>query len=370
MGKLDDQVVTALYGAIDSEARWVELMDLLRQRLGVESVAAQLLVASRDSVVPMWGTRDSVSERHAVLHDSWANSLANPRFRRPPLARRELEIGSDQRATHFSVQERGQLRDGLARCGLGPAFWISQQIDHDRRFTMIFHRPPDDGRDLETREQNLLETLAPHFRQAIGLWVRLAKAEARASLAEQVGNAMPAAAVACDRQLRVHWINADAQRLFGANAPLRLRNGALVCATRDDQQRLLALIDGRSDRAVVALGGGPGPMLHLRAQAVPPMQGQFALARDLVMLAITRPDCPVRHDPQDLARLFGLTLTEATLAASLATGASVSEFAAARGVAEGTARLHLKRVLAKTGASRQSELVRQICQSVASQPAS
>jgi len=214
MGKLDDQVVTALYGAIDSEARWVELMDLLRQRLGVESVAAQLLVASRDSVVPMWGTRDSVSERHAVLHDSWANSLANPRFRRPPLARRELEIGSDQRATHFSVQERGQLRDGLARCGLGPAFWISQQIDQNSRFTMIFHRPPDDGRDLETREQNLLETLAPHFRQAIGLWVRLAKAEARASLAEQVGNAMPAAAVACDRQLRVHWINADAQRLF------------------------------------------------------------------------------------------------------------------------------------------------------------
>jgi len=368
MVTLDDQVITALYGAVDSDARWVALMDLLRQRLGVESVAAQLLVASRDNVLPMWGTRDSVSERHAELHDSWANSLANPRFRRPVTARRELEIGSDQRATHFSVQERGQLREGLARCGLGPAFWISQQIDQDRRFTMIFHRPPDDGRDLGTREQSLLETLAPHFRQAIGLWVRLAKAEARAGLAEQAGETILTAVVACDRRLRAHWINADARRLLGADTGLRLRDGALVCCARDDQQRLIALVDGRSDRAVVALGGDCCPTLHLRARPAPPVPGQFALSRDLVLLVITRPDCPVRYDPHDLALLFGLTLTEATLAASLATGASVSDFAAARGVAEGTARLHLKRVLAKTGAARQSELVRRICQSVANQP--
>jgi len=37
----------------------------------------------------------------------------------------------------------------------------------------------------------------------------------------------------------------------------------------------------------------------------------------------------------------------------------------ARGITEGTARLHLKRVLAKTGAGRQSELVRRIAGSVA-----
>jgi DNA-binding CsgD family transcriptional regulator len=233
---------------------------------------------------------------------------------------------------------------------------------------MIFHRPPDDGRDLDTREQGLLETLAPHFRQAIGLWVRLAKAEARAGLAEQAGETMLTAVVACDQRLRAHWINADARRLFGANAHVRLIHGVVGCARHDDQQRLLALVNGQSDRAVVALGGGHGPIIHVRAQPVPPVQGQFALARDLVMLVMTRPDCPVRYDPHDLALLFGLTLTEATLAASLATGASVSEFATARGVAEGTARLHLKRVLAKTGASRQSELVRRICQSVANQP--
>lgn len=369
MAQLDDQVITALYGAVDSDARWVDLMDLLRTRLGVESVAAQLLVASRDTVQPLWGTRDSVSERHGALHDSWANSVANPRFRRPPVARRQMEIGSDQRATYFSAEERLNLRDGLARCGLGPAFWISQQIDHERRFTMIFHRPPDDGRDLDSHERGLLETLAPHFRQAIGLWVRLAAAEARAGLAEHAGDAALTAVVACDRRLRVHWLNADARRLIGANTGLRLRDGVLACAGRDDQQRLITLVDGRSDRAVMALGADHGPTLHLRAQPTAPVSGQFALSRDLVLLVITRPDCPVRYDPQDLALLFGLTLTEATLAASLATGASVSEFAAARGVAEGTARLHLKRVLAKTGAARQSELVRRICQSAANRPA-
>ena len=72
---LDDHLIGTLYGAVDNAARWVELMDLLRARFGVESVAAQLLMPSRGDLLPLWGTRDSVSERQSVLHDSWANSM-------------------------------------------------------------------------------------------------------------------------------------------------------------------------------------------------------------------------------------------------------------------------------------------------------
>jgi DNA-binding CsgD family transcriptional regulator len=181
--------------------------------------------------------------------------------------------------------------------------------------------------------------------------------------------------VACDRRMQVHWSNADARLLLTGGQVLRLRDGRLVAAARDDHDRLVALVDGRSDRDVAALGGNGRPELHVRARAPQaatqqPLPGPHALSRDLVLLVMTRPDCSVRYDAGDIALLFGLTMTEAALAASLATGDSVSQFAAARGIAEGTARLHLKRVLAKTGAARQSELVRRICRSVADVPIS
>ena len=368
MGTLDDRLIAMLYGAVDCDARWVDLMDMLRQRFGVESVAAQYLVASRNDLMPMWCSRDSVSQSHAALHDSWANSLANPRFRRPAAPPREMEIDSDHRCEDYSPQDRRALQDGLARCGLGPAFWLSQQIDAERHFTLIFHRAANDGRDMDNSEQDLLQAMAPHFGQVVRLWERLAAAEARTRLVEQAGDGMMTAMVACDRHLQVHWMNADARSLLGTGEVLGLRRGGLACATRGDQDRLAALVEGRSDRTVIALGGEGRPMLHLRSQVPVQTCGQFALGRDLVLLVITRPGEAVRYDPGDIALLFGLTATEATLAASLAAGTSVSEFAEARGVAEGTARLHLKRVLAKTGSGRQSELVRRICLSVAGRP--
>lgn len=79
------------------------------------------------------------------------------------------------------------------------------------------------------------------------------------------------------------------------------------------------------------------------------------------------------HDPlaratvnaELVARVLGLTSTEAELAAALAEGRSLAEFASARGCREATARTHLKRVLEKTGTHRQGELVHRVLSAVA-----
>lgn len=365
MATLDGQLIGALYAAVDDPACWVRLMDLLRRQFGVESVAAQLLEIEQDMLLPVWGTRDSHSERLGPLHDSWANSPANPRFRRPLTPPSKLEIDSDERCGDLSVQDRRMLFDGLARCGLGPAFWLSQQMEDGRNFTLIFHRVADDRRDMADSDEMLLNALAPHFRQAMRLWTRLSRSEARAGLAERANDAMMTAMVACDRHLRVHWSNAEAGAMFTAPGMLQLREGHLCAPSRSDHERLLALVQGRCDHTVMAIGGVDRPALHIRARPAAFLAEHPVLPRDLALLVMTRPDLAVRYAPGDLAMLFGLTMTEATLAASLAAGGSVSDFATSRGIAEGTARLHLKRVLAKTGTGRQSELVRRICRSVA-----
>ena len=57
-----------------------------------------------------------------------------------------------------------------------------------------------------------------------------------------------------------------------------------------------------------------------------------------------------------LIQMFGLTQTEARLAAHLADGGSVQGYADLFGVSVGTARSQLKSVFAKTGVNRQSAL--------------
>jgi DNA-binding CsgD family transcriptional regulator len=65
--------------------------------------------------------------------------------------------------------------------------------------------------------------------------------------------------------------------------------------------------------------------------------------------------CVVTSD--SVRELFNFTPTEAAISASLANGVSVIETAHRQGIAENTVRAHLRSIFAKTGVSRQSQLV-------------
>ena len=78
---------------------------------------------------------------------------------------------------------------------------------------------------------------------------------------------------------------------------------------------------------------------------------------DSVMLLLTNPLMASPISASEASICFGLTDAEARLSVALCEGVSVAEYAHARGISEGTARIQLKRALAKTDSRRQSELV-------------
>jgi DNA-binding CsgD family transcriptional regulator len=84
------------------------------------------------------------------------------------------------------------------------------------------------------------------------------------------------------------------------------------------------------------------------------------LPQPSALLLIHDPDRAVATPAEHLVRAYGLTLAEAKLAAALAGGSSLGAYADNARITIGTARWYLKQVLAKTGAHRQSELVRQV----------
>ena len=86
-----------------------------------------------------------------------------------------------------------------------------------------------------------------------------------------------------------------------------------------------------------------------------------------MLVSLRDPELEV-PDPALLQGLFGLTPTEALIAAGLAQGLDSAELAHAMGVKPNTVHSHIKRVLLKSGARRQSRLVSLILRSVAMPP--
>jgi DNA-binding CsgD family transcriptional regulator len=96
---------------------------------------------------------------------------------------------------------------------------------------------------------------------------------------------------------------------------------------------------------------------------VPHFERGFAI-RDALSAGATGPipvSKPRSPDHEMVQRNLGLSPAQARLAILLFAGRSVKEAAAEIGVMESSARQYLKQIFAKTGARRQSELVRMIC---------
>ena len=83
----DNDLVAAMYGAVGEDARWTEVLDAIKVRLGVASAVFQRLVTDGDDLVPVTSLRDTWSTQEAETHDAWANSPLNPGFRRETVLR-------------------------------------------------------------------------------------------------------------------------------------------------------------------------------------------------------------------------------------------------------------------------------------------
>jgi DNA-binding CsgD family transcriptional regulator len=105
--------------------------------------------------------------------------------------------------------------------------------------------------------------------------------------------------------------------------------------------------------------------LALLVRPLPPSPSAESSTAPAVAVFFGAPGAGDGLSPSALRQLFGLTPAEALLATRLADGLSLDDAADALDIARNTARAHLRGVFAKTGATRQAELVRLVLRSVA-----
>jgi DNA-binding CsgD family transcriptional regulator len=159
------------------------------------------------------------------------------------------------------------------------------------------------------------------------------------------------------------WIlyaNGMARDLMRCSRGVRSSSGRLVASTQEGAARLpdlakvgsLPIVGAAGKSAIIALQRGEG-VQHLFAHIVPGQQPSGGAA-----MFIVDPEHYAIPHLDAFASRYRMTPAEARVLNEIANGRGLIAVAKSLDIAESTARTHLRRVFAKTGTCRQTELLR------------
>jgi DNA-binding CsgD family transcriptional regulator/PAS domain-containing protein len=245
--------------------------------------------------------------------------------------------------------------------------YVASNIFRDARRFAVFAVQGEKRLDFGEPQRIVLERLVPHLRRAVQLQANLGAAIERQALLEDTLEAVAVGVLLLDESGDVVHANAAARHIIGRGDGLRLRERRLrasspsadralqqaiagAVATRDGLHPLggAALSVSRSQHGSYQVLVSPGPGAGARSE----------LRRASAIVMIGDPDAGLVSSERLLARLYGLTPSEARLARAVASGDSLAFHAEQCGIAVSTVRWTMKQLLHKTGVRRQADLVR------------
>jgi len=226
-------------------------------------------------------------------------------------------------------------------------------------------------------ESSVLRVLMPHLQRAVQLHRRFFAIESIAGGLSQVLDRLPVACILISSHGRVMAPNRMASEIVNQNDGFRIDatgeiSGLSVSETSILQRLLRTAARTGNGKALDAGGVCVLSRRSLRRPfqiLVTPLHSGDWLQETLraaAALIISDPETGTQGNGNVLRQVFGFTPTESKLGILLMNGQSLEDAADALHITIATARTHLKRLLSKTGTSRQTELVRLLLTSLAS----
>lgn len=231
------------------------------------------------------------------------------------------------------------------------------------------------GSGLSADKRRLLEALAPHLKRALRIFVQYAQAWRERSVYQAVIDRIGVGVALVDPKGMVMATNEVGQEILAAGDGLAVIGGKLTARNAGTARSLESFIRAGAEAQTepvhahgqplaVAREANPAPLTVI-VHPGPSVQPVNAPLRRSAIVVMRDPERRASVSAHVVGQLFGLTPAEATLATLLAQGADLDEAATELGIRRNTARSQLQSTFMKTGAKRQSELVRMILNSVA-----
>lgn len=351
-----DALVLRFYEATTEPRLWRQILQEMAELLRADSAA----LFSNPAAL---GLGIHYSERLDGLID-WAMrqgpELHNPRPQRalqrarPGQAVTESELFSDWELRHqpFNagmIDEVGLRWDAGGHVGDVSGQPIFLTVQRERRRESF-------GRD----ELSQLEALLPHVKRVALLSMSATHAKTQGML--EAFGCMGLGAIALDFRGRVIDMNAAAAALMGDG--VKVERSTLAVQDRDSDRDLQSLIarslspftiEKQLGLQVVAIARPFGRPLIAQLLPLLGSTNNF-LSRAKAILLLTDPDAGNQPGEAALKVMFKLTPSEMRVALGIAAGMDLAEIAQQHGIELGTARVHLRSVMAKTDTHRQTEL--------------
>lgn len=219
------------------------------------------------------------------------------------------------------------------------------------------------------RELEFLDLLLPHLEQVLQMQSRTDRLKVMADLAQEHLAQIGAGCVVLNGDGRVTFRNRIAQELLREGAVINEHDGTIHLTEPKAEARfrqlakdcmLASRLHGVMSGGTVAVprpDGLPVSVVVLPYRALAYAETVIEQGSRAIVL-LYDPDRPRMSPPGILRELYRLSDAEASVCWRIANGETIEEIAAAEGASRETVRSQLKRIFAKTGTSRQSELVR------------
>lgn len=356
------RLLSAIYELALAPTEWPVVLGLLAEALNSTHASSVTTTPERDTPRPLGAIGISADDHRAFLQTWHKTNVFGTR--RPASEAGAIVLGRSI-LPKPALMRTAMYRHYLAPRGIHEVVRLDIFADLYRSQSIALARPWASG-PFTSDELAFARALMPHLQRVATLHTHIEDTTSIARTAIDALDEAQGPLLLLDAHGRVVHASAEADRLLHEADGLSAGRDGLRAATPELSSRL---------RAVVARAAGsssaPGVSgaLHLPRPsgkpdlvltAVPARSRSFGpgIGTASVVLQITDPLARAMPDPDVLAGAFDLTPSEAILAADLLCGLSIGEMAAKRGRSVATMRTHLASVLAKTGTTRQSDLVR------------
>lgn len=356
-GKTD--LIATIYDAIFDPSRWNE---------AVRRIVEETKSMSGNLVLQQPGAA-SLTALYNVA-PVFAESYAQTYYKNDPLRTLEWSIAPGEVRQCSYTQTESFKESAYYHEFVRPQGWVDLVVAGLARgpdsFALLALTRSPKAQRMDEPEWHLLEILAPHLARAAAVHILLARScAATNALAAASGFAIFLLSGSC----QVLFANRRAEELIRAQMGLRYEGGRLAATTPALTHHLQALARAGSlaERGEGDMGGtleltrggeSPAILAHviplnaIRAAAV------FDVDRPAVAVLVADPAAGLHSQIERFAARFELTPAEAQVLAEIIGGKGLLAAAAKLKICEATARCHTNRIFAKTGTTRQTELIR------------